>query len=780
MAAGTYRVTDPSKSTHKQSSRARVWVISHRDQDRFFSPDVTFGDTVTPSERSKITTEKKSDKLQQLLAANPQDFINKILTSTDAVVEMSNDVIEFDFTKAISNPVGTFSMMLVPREEYLHTLDSDDLLIVELSNGLEPSSVVSVLLIDKVRKQRKALGNYSTVDRILVTGQDLAKVIVETSVFVDSSPAFFQVDVTKFLDSFRQTSPGQKLGFSAKAEEIIPALLQAFSRLQIQGPTGSSEARQFTSSLGQTKPLQQFVFPGDIGVNMIDLIDTTPVGKGGFVGTTVGALANFEIPQESVTLWSLIEQYSNRLVNEMFFDLREVDPKKITNTTLVPTQSLGSSKKSYRYSLIFRQQPFDHDAFEALKTHEVEDHEVLETDIGKSSHNVMNAFRVWLFNHNIPSLAEKGWPSVFNLESIAKHGLKRYEPQSNYPWPDLQSASDPSNSKDAAAQQTAFDVANRYLKRIVAWNAANEEFLEGSITMRLRPDIRIGERIRLYTFDGSVTNFYVEAITHSFRFPGLSTTTVTVTHGTPLQILNRKTNVAINRLYLDNIKSIGRTFITYSYFGEKKISIFGGEAEAPLNDDLAVSSPAPPVPTTPVAVSTRNVIANEKTKNYIKKLCEKYGSNTGSPAITAAVLYGLVGRESSFGKNTFNSITGAAGITQIVPGTATDYGVTTAQLLQDDDLAVKIAAQVLKDYRTSLSAYVNPVSMDYVLAAYNKGIGRAATYINLYVKGVPPNSGPFTIPLTPDQKVAFEAALRGAYATPIISYADHYTPPSEA
>ena len=62
------------------------------------------------------------------------------------------------------------------------------------------------------------------------------------------------------------------------------------------------------------------------------------------------------------------------------------------------------------------------------------------------------------------------------------------------------------------------------------WYQHNKEYLSGTITMRGAPDIRVGYRLDLLD---RALSFYVESVTHSWKYPGQLMTTLAVTRGQP-------------------------------------------------------------------------------------------------------------------------------------------------------------------------------------------------------------------------------------------------------
>ena len=62
------------------------------------------------------------------------------------------------------------------------------------------------------------------------------------------------------------------------------------------------------------------------------------------------------------------------------------------------------------------------------------------------------------------------------------------------------------------------------------WYQHNKEYLSGNITIRGAPDIRVGYRLDL---TDRALSFYVESVTHSWKYPGQMITTLAVTRGQP-------------------------------------------------------------------------------------------------------------------------------------------------------------------------------------------------------------------------------------------------------
>jgi soluble lytic murein transglycosylase-like protein len=131
----------------------------------------------------------------------------------------------------------------------------------------------------------------------------------------------------------------------------------------------------------------------------------------------------------------------------------------------------------------------------------------------------------------------------------------------------------------------------------------------------------------------------------------------------------------------------------------------------------AASATAPASPSAPVAPTTSPAAGGAQFSTLIEAAASKYG-------VDPALLKGLIRQESNFNP-TARSPAGAAGLTQLMPGTAAALGVTDPL---DPAQSIDAGAHYL---RQQLDAFGGDSSK--ALAAYNAGPGAVTRY-----GGVPP------------------------------------------
>jgi hypothetical protein len=111
---------------------------------------------------------------------------------------------------------------------------------------------------------------------------------------------------------------------------------------------------------------------------------------------------------------------------------------------------------------------------------------------------------------------------IYNLDSMRKHGVRRYAQQSKYLELPAGKKGDPS----------FIQYAIRWCRLVHDWYAVAPYQFSGTITLsRMRPDARIGMRLRETRADGSVWSYYIEGVEHGYQYPQEGETTLTVTRG---------------------------------------------------------------------------------------------------------------------------------------------------------------------------------------------------------------------------------------------------------
>lgn len=395
------------------------------------------------------------------------------------------DVVQASIHKEIGQAAGGFSLSLVPRQSYFEDILPNDWVELYLSNGtedIETADPIMVGSIDRIGRRRVVGPNGATREVVTLNGRDYGKVFLNTTIIIDPligsiiDQATFEADV--IISKLEENEVPLNT-----PPEVITALLSRYHDKRIQAVPPTSFARSLQKHFNEE-------IKGRIMVN----------GN----------------PNLSGSLWSLMQQFINPVLNEFWVDTVHGEP-----------------------TLFFEERPYGHDAFAKLESVQVSETEVSSEDFGKADDDTRNWVRVYADGQFIGNaLVDTVGVGFINLHSAARSGLRKL---------------DPTTIAFGELNRSVVDVLQEWSERLVEWNANNDQLLSGSMTTRLRPDARIGRRLD-YTNrrTGEHLSFYIEGISHNFTYPGASTTTFTLTRG-----VTRSAN-ALNFPLLRNINKLKR------------------------------------------------------------------------------------------------------------------------------------------------------------------------------------------------------------------------------
>lgn len=492
-----------------------------------------------------------------------------------------SDVAGLQWSKDTQTPVGVLGLTLLPRKDYLSLIQPDDVLLVYLQGDKVASEYLLALIsVDSV-DEGVTVVNGTEVTRINVQGRDLGKVLMETPTVFDAAfgglviSQFFQEFLSAFSLPLVQGGPSTIIQVMLS---IYYSLRQNFVTVGIGKQVPDSDAVSVAST-GSTAPLRTFQFPGHPTASLLSFLDIATFVQVPMVGAL---LAPATLLQSGANLWSLCDMYANRVINEFFVDVRDLveghndvierlqdeaetfmsgagasddvaNQKRIKSTlnkSLVPQsdapdtaefiqqqtndKAVFNTQANQVIALVHRQMPYDSVSFQMLPGVTVYETEVYDTHITRATHDIRNLFRL-----RIPGIVEPtvntsqgvNQDQVFGLtinrDSIRKHGIKLFEGETIYPYVSI----DTSNPSARVIAPT-FDYV---MGLVTTWYAYNELMFSGTLTCRLRPDIRIGMRLQFVRSRHGkyqVFDFYVQAVQHSYSpQPGSSRTTVQLERG---------------------------------------------------------------------------------------------------------------------------------------------------------------------------------------------------------------------------------------------------------
>lgn len=158
----------------------------------------------------------------------------------------------------------------------------------------------------------------------------------------------------------------------------------------------------------------------------------------------------------------------------------------------------------------------------------IDDSDIIDARIGRSDHDTFNLFALYSTD-----MLEKHWKyltkdfmPIITPVSISRNGLRVFEPSTKFA----------NYSRDPICSTTGSAVDSDHIRRNLVrwallldhWNQHNIEYLSGSMSLRGRPDIRVGYRLDRI---GRNESYYVEQVDHSWQYGGLFITTVQVSRG---------------------------------------------------------------------------------------------------------------------------------------------------------------------------------------------------------------------------------------------------------
>lgn len=465
-----------------------------------------------------------------------------------------SDVISCQWSKDVSSPAGVFAMQVKPRIAWDTLIKPGDVFVIFMDDdhqyGVDTRSdgtLITMGIVDRVSRSTSVDGNGATVQMISINGRDLGMIFQETQTVFD--PTLAVLDDAMLNSKYMvQSSEGQVTALSP-----VETIYKILDLIYNQNATGSKwiGAQWALGSVPQNASGRP--------VSLLSLLNVTDF--------TQRPMAGYSIVQplgviQAGNVWTLMESYANKTINEFFVDIRDIDSPNLDSMkfqgdqaankvilddqvaqdalaqqimdTKVFNQSALQSINNLDFdnpvpvpALIHRQMPYDYNAFMNLPFIDVDHTEVFGADFGSASHEVSNYFEV-----HFPDVQEVQqellWGIKVNLRSLSRFGIRRMEVETRYPF----GSSTLSTAFNEGGEIDFSEAFKFYSGLLSTWYATNETLLNGSIECRFIPKIRVGTRIRYHAVDGTYYHFYVQGLNHVFSVqPGTSRTSLTLVRG---------------------------------------------------------------------------------------------------------------------------------------------------------------------------------------------------------------------------------------------------------
>jgi hypothetical protein len=459
------------------------------------------------------------------------------------------DVMQVTITNSLSSPGPSFTLVLkagaFQSVDYSQELGADDFIQITLGDG-HSERLEIIGMIDRIAESRVVEGDGATVRRFLVNGKNLlGKILTTIEFFTDRRLEGIGGKTTevlfKLVNAF--SSIGRQFGASFTPDSIIPTIIEAYAGVDGQYVHPTTNVPYASPRSGLVDYLQY-----------VTAINSLAIGD---------SLFNIS---SGMKLWPIIDKYSDRVLNEFYFDLLPVNTPAVLSalsTTSLQPQAVqfgnaisgsllgqGSvgfkpqlavvrngpytppskvvNPSSFRICMVLREHPYDIDTFfgSTLDEYTVTTDEILDSNFGKSDADVVNMVKVVVSDRNIPSdtldlaVIPKVLPS-----SIAKHGIRRMYTETGY----LQDANSVVRNTSGIGARLA-----RLTAQVFGWHVMNDSMRNGTVQLgHLRNDIRIGNRVKVLDGSGAGYVYYVEGTSHTFSYPGTATTSLALSRGIP-------------------------------------------------------------------------------------------------------------------------------------------------------------------------------------------------------------------------------------------------------
>lgn len=223
------------------------------------------------------------------------------------------------------------------------------------------------------------------------------------------------------------------------------------------------------------------------------------------------------------SIWTLLQSMACLPLCEVW-----VDTRTDVNWPLIPANKVAYSSQMYDGQLgatipggvtfgqendaqvvyVFRETPFDEDNWNRLVIHKINNKLIREMDIGKTDLDVLNCYWVtpinatYTQNQLISSI-----PAWLDGISAVKYGLQ---------------------SLRVSLNASSIDSPEAIAKKLWTWFKDNPQFLNGTITFKGIPTVRIGQR--LYN-ESDGYSYYIDEVTQTWENYQEYYTTVTVSRG---------------------------------------------------------------------------------------------------------------------------------------------------------------------------------------------------------------------------------------------------------
>ncbi len=408
-------------------------------------------------------------------------------------IDITQSVKSYRFQKTIKTPMGTAQLALIPQRAGRNMLD--------IINVMD---VLKIYEFDTLKFQ-------GYIRRVSYSGSIQA---------ADGKPSRETVlSVTPFGGMLFEPACGLGMGrVVGNADAFVTSSFELKTSIgNIMGTGGASYGEVISTTLDAwfsfIKEVGGTVFDEYVNtyMNFVDGIDKTSIP------VTPRTYVFYTGKEESITMWSLLQQLAEIPLNELWVDS---GPRKVYINGVNKTLGANSTY------LVFRDNPFD--TFDSMPFKTIDKDHYIRFDFAQSMDESYSVFGAVAPDHDFGEYVLQMMGNIVTSDENLNKYL--YKPMINKLFYMRKEAENETKADvpTSIIDQRSLDIANQ-LKR---WFENNDKYYSGAITMmvpeKASQDPRIGERVAMEGLQGW---FYVEGTAHVWNYGGILTNALSVTRG---------------------------------------------------------------------------------------------------------------------------------------------------------------------------------------------------------------------------------------------------------
>jgi LysM repeat protein len=431
-----------------------------------------------------------------------------------------NDVILSVTTqKQLDTPAGAWSMTLAG-VQWAGRIRPQDIAVIKMGYAGEAKlTTVMVGLVDKANRKMSMGGDGKPQLNSTITGRDFGKL------FVKDVLKFYPEIAGKNASDFFLTDVGwinlMKIFTTDSTMKGTPARI-IWNIMQYIFPKIQDVSWKVWNETLPT-PAAKTVLAKDLIHCMLGKID--------FFMPFV-----FTADQYEGAIWNLVQRAAPATFTELFIDCR--DPYEFWHASeagrLVPhdielntvetksTNYFRFGQDGVKITLCLRQTPFESAHKKNLKRHTITQMDVISEDMSISDEQHYNLFWAGTSINPLGIDLKRVAPPLMNEANAKKYGLNPLEVNVE--------------GMEISAQTVLEGMSKEYTKKLKAWFENNHTYWSGTLEIRGKADIRIGQMVN-YQSQTFNNEYYVEGVQHTHNLYQDWTTTLTLTRGMPVNTL---------------------------------------------------------------------------------------------------------------------------------------------------------------------------------------------------------------------------------------------------